>query len=120
MGLSAAFQADAHIRVDVLRERFAPATLAWIELYGLLLLFFPFVTLVLAASVPFVATSFAQGEISPSPGGLPLRWAIKAMLPLGFALLALAGAARLTRVWCFLFGVPRATNAQEEPRRGAA
>ena len=36
-------------------------------------------------------------------GGLPLRWAIKAMLPLGFALLLAAALARLSRVWAFLF-----------------
>lgn len=111
VGLAGAFQADAHIRVDVLRTRMRPTTRAWIELYGLLLLFGPFVALVLWASAPFVAASFEQGEISPSPGGLPLRWAIKAMLPVGFALLALAGLGRLSRVWAFLFGAPRPPKA---------
>jgi len=106
-GLAAAFQADAHIRVDVLRARMRPATRAWVELYGLLLLLAPFAAFVLWAAVPFVAASFEQAEVSPSPGGLPLRWAIKAMLPLGFGLLALAGFARLTRVAAYLFGVPR-------------
>lgn len=125
VGLAGAFQADAHIRVDVLRERFAPVTLAWIELYGLLLLLGPFLVLVLVAAVPFVSSSFTQAEISPSPGGLPLRWAIKGALPVGFALLALAGVARLTRVWSFLFGVPRAQDPTPPPdpseaSRGAA
>lgn len=123
-GLAVALQADAHIRVDVLRARLQPTTRAWVELYGLLLLLGPFVALVLWASVPFVVASFAQAEVSPSPGGLPLRWAIKAMLPLGFALLALAGLARLTRVAAFLFGVPRALDrtATQPPGapRGAA
>lgn len=117
LGLAAALQDDAHIRVDVLRERFSPTTRAWIELYGLLLLFAPFVALVIVFALPFVLASFAQGEVSPSPGGLPLRWAIKAALPLGFGLLALAGFARLTRVWSFLFGVPPAIS-DEADRRG--
>ena len=124
VGLAAAFQADAHIRVDVLRARFSPTTRAWIELYGLLLLFAPFVALVLWASLPFVASSFGQGEVSPSPGGLPLRWAIKAVLPLGFALLALAGIARLSRVWASLFfhesaALPEDRDDRAEVRRGA-
>ena len=40
-------QADAHIRVDVLHERFRHRTKAWIELYGILLLLLPFIALVL-------------------------------------------------------------------------
>jgi TRAP-type mannitol/chloroaromatic compound transport system permease small subunit len=63
----------------------------------------PFITLMLIFSVPFVISSFELSEISNAPGGLPFRWAIKAMLPLGFFLLALATLARLSRVWRFLF-----------------
>ncbi len=118
VGLAAADLGDAHIRVDVLRERFTLETRAWIELYGLLLLFFPFVTLVVVTALPFVAESFAQGEVSPSPGGLPLRWAIKGALPAGFALLALAGLSRLTRVSALLFGAP--APARPEPPHGGA
>ena len=36
-GLSYAFQADAHIRVDVLHERFSLELKAWIDLYGIVL-----------------------------------------------------------------------------------
>ncbi len=110
LGLGYALKEDAHIRVDVLHERFSPTLKAWIELYGLLLLLLPFVMLVLIYSLPFVYVSFALGEVSVSPGGLPLRWAIKAMLPLGFLLLLLAALARLSRVWTFLFLAPRHEN----------
>jgi TRAP-type mannitol/chloroaromatic compound transport system permease small subunit len=103
-GLSYCVQADAHVRIDVLHERLRPRLQAWIELYGLLLLFFPFVALICAYGIPFVADSFTSAEISPSPGGLPYRWIIKAALVCGFALVALAGVSRLVRVWTFLFG----------------
>ena len=66
-------------------------------------LLLPFIALVLIFSVPFVLQSYAVGEVSQAPGGLPLRWAIKAVMPLGFALLLLAALSRLTRVWRFLF-----------------
>ncbi len=102
-GLSYCAQADAHIRVDVLHERFSPRAQAWIELYGILLLLLPYVALVGFYSVPFTIDSFVRGEISPSPGGLPYRWAIKSTLLIGFALLAFSAVARLTRVWAFLF-----------------
>jgi TRAP-type mannitol/chloroaromatic compound transport system permease small subunit len=102
-GLAYAFQADAHIRVDVLSERFTPRTRAWLELYGLLLALLPFLALILIYSVPFVWQSFALSEVSQAAGGLPMRWAIKAALPVGFFLLLLGALSRLTRVWAFLF-----------------
>lgn len=104
VGLSYAYQADAHIRVDVLHERFGPRTQAWLELYGILLLLLPFVWVVLYYAVPFAWISFQQSEVSQAPGGLPMRWIIKGMLPLGFVLLLLTTLSRLTRVWAALFG----------------
>ena len=35
-----------------------------------------------------------SGEISSDPGGLTHRWALKALIPLGFALFALQAAAQ--------------------------
>jgi TRAP-type mannitol/chloroaromatic compound transport system permease small subunit len=103
LGLSYAYQADVHIRVDVLHERFSPQLQAWIELYGIVLFLLPFIALVLIFSVPFVWQSYTLSEVSQAPGGLPMRWLIKAMLPLGFLLLLLAVVSRLTRVWAQLF-----------------
>ncbi|HEY5681179.1 MAG TPA: TRAP transporter small permease subunit [Pseudomonadales bacterium] len=103
LGLAYAYQADAHIRVDVLHERFSPRLQAWLELYGIILFLLPFIALILIYAVPFVAISFTQSEVSLAPGGLPMRWLMKAMLPVGFGLLLLAVLSRLSRVWAFLF-----------------
>ena len=103
IGLSYAYSGDNHIRVDVLHERLSPRRKAWVELYGILLLLLPFLLLILIFSVPYVADSFRFNEVSQAPGGLPYRWLIKAMLPIGFFLLLLSTLARLTRVWSFLF-----------------
>lgn len=103
IGMSYAYQADAHVRVDVLHERLHPRLKAWIELYGTLLLLIPFIALIVIYGIPFVTSSFSVDEVSASPGGLSHRWLIKAALPFGFALLALAVLARLSRVWAFLF-----------------
>jgi len=114
IGIVAGVGSDSHVRVDVLRERFAPRTQAWVELYGLLLLLAPFVFLVLYYSLPFVASSFQKAEVSVSAGGLPYRWAIKGALSAGFALLGIAAFARLLRVSAFLFGSPAALPPSEE------
>ena len=107
LGLGYALQADAHMRVDVLHERLRPRTQAWIELYGSVLFVLPFVALMLIYGAHFVADSFLTNEVSSSPGGLPYRWAIKAVLVLGFALLGVASFSRITRLWKFLFLSPR-------------
>jgi len=103
LGMSYAYQADSHIRVDVLHERLSYQTQAWIELYGIVLFLLPFIALILVYGLPFVASSFSLSEVSQSPGGLAYRWAIKAFLPIGFFLLLLAVISRFIRVWAFLF-----------------
>ena len=105
-GLATGLSADTHVRVDVLRDHFSFRTRNWIEFYGLLLLLFPFVALVLWYSVPFVWLSFTSSEVSVAAGGLPYRWAIKAALPAAFGLIGLAGLSRLLRVSAALFGAP--------------
>ena len=117
LGLGYAYQADAHIRVDVLHEHFGHRVKAWIELYGIILLLLPFIALILIYSMPFVTSSYAVAEVSASPGGLPLRWLIKAALPLGFGLLLLTVISRLLRVWHFLF-LERPGAAQGDTHAG--
>ncbi len=113
LGLGACLDSDDHVRVDVLRARFSLRTEAWIEFYGLLLLFLPFVVLVLWFAIPFVAYAYQSGEVSDAPGGLPYRWVIKAAIPVGMLLLLMAGWARLSRVWACLFRSPDAIPAAD-------
>lgn len=107
LGLSHAFVSDSHIRVDIVRERLSDQIQAWIELYGILLLLMPFIILVLYGSIGFISYSFMTSEVSEAPGGLSYRWLIKSFLAIGFVLLLIAALARLSRLWCFLFGFPR-------------
>ena len=102
-GLSYAYQSDTHIRVDVVHENLSDSIKAWIELYGTLLFLIPFITLILVFSLQFVSSSWAVDEVSSAPGGLPFRYLIKAVLPIGFLLLLLAVLSRLSRIFQFLF-----------------
>ena len=103
IGLSYTYVQDKHIRVDIFHEKFTPQRKAWVELYGILLFLLPFLALVIVYSIPFISSSYAMAEISPSPGGLPLRWLIKSSLLLGFCLLLISSLARISRIWSFLF-----------------
>ena len=114
IGLSYTFEADDHVRVDVLHNRCSLRTQAWIELYGILLLLMPFLILILIYSVPFIVDAFITSERSQAPGGLSYRWIIKAFLFIGFALLSLAAVSRLTRLCSLLFGAPKAMSRGSE------
>ncbi len=116
VGLSYAYSADAHIRVDVLREGMHPKTQAWIELYGILILLLPFIVMILVYTLPFIVYAFETAEVSEAPGGLPYRWIIKSVLLLAFILLFLSVVARLSRVMTFLFVDRTSANKEGESR----
>jgi TRAP-type mannitol/chloroaromatic compound transport system permease small subunit len=47
----------------------------------------------------YVAQSFGQNEASANPGGIPWRWALKGLIPIGFAVLGAQYAALTARFW---------------------
>jgi len=97
---------DAHVRIDLVRERLRERTQWWIELLGCLLFLLPYCALVIYFTYDFTVRSFATSEISASATGLTHRWIIKSIIPIGFSLLALAGIAVLLRKIVELFGPP--------------
>jgi TRAP-type mannitol/chloroaromatic compound transport system permease small subunit len=53
--------------------------------------------LVIWFSLGYVAQSFSIMEGSPDPGGIPYRWVIKALIPLGFFILLMQSVASFIR-----------------------
>ncbi len=95
-GMSYGLMCGEQVRVDVLYERFPTSVQRWIEVLGGLLMVFLGVT-VAWLSIPWVEMSYVRGEGSPNPGGLPFRFALKSLIPMGFILLALQGFAHALR-----------------------
>lgn len=89
LGMAWALQRDEHVRVDVWSRRLRPRTRAAIELCGMLLAVLPFAIFVLAVSADYVWRSYAMGERSGEPGGLPMIWLQKALIPAMGLLLAI-------------------------------
>jgi len=87
-GVSYAMVHDSHIRVDVLHMRLSERTHHIVEIFGILFLLAPFLFVVVDHGYDFFADSFRLNERSDAPTGLPWRWAIKAVIPLSFALSA--------------------------------
>jgi TRAP-type mannitol/chloroaromatic compound transport system permease small subunit len=103
---------NGHVRVDVLYGRLGARTRAWIDLLGAALFLLPFCALMAWLAWPGFAESFASGERSPDAGGL-LRWPVRLLIPLGFALLGLQGVAEAVKRIAFLRGA--AALPEERP-----
>ena len=82
---------DKHVRVDVFYNQFSPRKKAWVNLVGTLTMLLPLCYVGVVEGFQFTANSLAVGETSPDPGGLPARYVVKAMVPIGFFFLALQG-----------------------------
>ncbi|MEZ5977762.1 MAG: TRAP transporter small permease subunit [Planctomycetota bacterium] len=96
LGAPFALARGAHVRVDALYSRFAPRTRHWIDLAGGVLFLLPFCIFAATECFDFAQRSFELREASNDPGGL-LRYPIKALLPVAFALLGLQGLAQVVK-----------------------
>ncbi|RTZ39296.1 TRAP transporter small permease subunit [Candidimonas sp. SYP-B2681] len=97
------FLRNEHVRVDVLSQRFSKRTQIWIEIFGVLFFLFPAFGLVFWLSLPYFYESWVLHELSSNTGGL-IRWPAKLLIPVGFALLILAGVSHLIKCIGFLRG----------------
>lgn len=91
LGVPYAIKAGGHVRVDLFYERLSNKAQAIIDMLGTLFFLFPFCLLVAYYGIDFAKESYALGETSGDPGGLPYRWIIKAMIPLSFFFMAVSG-----------------------------
>ncbi len=106
-------QRNEHVRIDVLSGKLSPRGLAVVDIIGTLFFLLPMVIMVLWLSLPLVAESMKINEMSANAGGL-LRWPVKILLPIGFALLALQGISELIKRFAFLAGLIADPNNKEK------
>ncbi len=109
-----ALKYEEHVRVDVLYSRMTPRQQAWVDVFGHIFALLPCALLITWMSWGMVANSFRINEMSNDAGGL-LRWPIKIMVPLGFALLFVQGVAELIKKIAFLQGLREAGPAYQRP-----
>ena len=97
-----------HVRVDVFYRRWSTRARAWIDAIGTLVFLFPFAFFILFSSLGFVSQSWAIGETSAEPGGIPALYLLKTMIPAMAILLILQGVAELIRNAAILISGPDA------------
>ena len=89
LGAAYALKHDRHVRVDVIYHRLSEKKKAWINLIGTLVFLIPLSLVIIKSGFDFAANAFALEEISADPGGLPARFLIKSVIPVGFAMVFL-------------------------------
>lgn len=91
-GSAYALRHGEHVRVDIVYGRLSGRTKSAIDLASALLCV-GVAALFVWLSLHYVQQAYVIDEGSPDPGGLPHRYVIKSLLPIGFALFALQGVA---------------------------
>ncbi len=92
-----ALKHQAHVRVDLLIQRFSPAVQRWVEVIGYLVFFFPFVWIFLTRSYAFAERSFAQGETTYGAVQIPV-YPLKMAMVVAAALLLIQGVVTVVRL----------------------
>lgn len=97
LGMSHALQRGENVRVDLFYAHYSPLVKRVVDVVSALLLIavsLGFIWL----SLGYVEQSRSINEASPDPGGIPLRWLVKSLIPLGYGLLVLQQLAQLLRL----------------------
>lgn len=109
-----ALKHEEHVRVDVFFSKMTPKQQAWVDVFGGIFFLMPMAILIGWMAIPAVINSYKITEYSSDAGGL-LRWPIKIVIPLGFALLALQGVAEIIKKYAIATGVRAPGKLYERP-----
>jgi len=104
LGASKTLRVNAHVRVDLLYNRLTPRGQVWLDLVCLALFLLPATVLLTGMSWTVFIESWRINEISSNAGGL-LRWPVKLLMPLGFALITAQGLSELIKRIALLRGI---------------
>jgi TRAP-type mannitol/chloroaromatic compound transport system permease small subunit len=91
-GMSYALRHGDHVRVDILYAKFPERAKIAVDLISALLTA-GISVIVIWLSIMYVQQAYVIDEGSPDPGGIPHRYLIKSLIPIGFALLFAQGIA---------------------------
>ena len=87
---------NEHVRVDLIYSAVSERVRIWIDILGCLFFLLPICIILIYFTWPWFLDSWRIDETSSNAGGL-IRWPVKLILPLGFALMALQGISELIK-----------------------
>ena len=117
IGAAYTLKHDGHVRVDILYRKFKPATRAWIDLFGTLLLLIPVCLYILYISWDYVAVSWTLREGSQEAGGLDGVFLLKTTIPVMATLLLLQGFSQMIHSILLITGTGDHDKQADGPER---
>jgi len=102
-----------HVRIDVIFGRLPPRVQAWIDILGGIFMLLPAAVIIGWYSWPSLVNSWGIQEYSSDPGGL-IRWPVRLLIPVSFALLSLQGISEIIKRIGFLKGVVPASEFEKK------
>lgn len=101
---------NEHIRIDIVSGHLDKRTRDWVDVLGHVVFLIPLCILMLYEGWPYFWIAFESGEMSGNAGGL-IRWPVKLLIVVGFALLLLQAVSELIKRVAILRGVIADPNA---------
>jgi TRAP-type mannitol/chloroaromatic compound transport system permease small subunit len=105
---------NEHVRVDLFYGMMSERARLWVDIIGGLLFLLPICIILMYFTWPWFWESFRIDEQSNNAGGL-VRWPVKLILPVGFALMALQGISEIIKRVAALEHVIDADFKYEKP-----
>ncbi|MCX7311174.1 MAG: TRAP transporter small permease subunit [Alphaproteobacteria bacterium] len=96
LGAPYTLKMNEHVRVDLVYGMVSERTRIWIDIVGGVLFLLPICLILTYFTWPWFVDSWKLNEASSNAGGL-IRWPVKLLLPLGFALMALQGVSEIIK-----------------------
>jgi TRAP-type mannitol/chloroaromatic compound transport system permease small subunit len=114
LGASYTLNRNEHVRVDLVYGRLSTRAQVWVDIAGGLLFLLPAMVVMAWTAWPMLVESWRIGEVSTNAGGL-IRWPVKLVIPVGFALVALQGISEIIKRVAYLRGEYDMTFRYEKP-----
>ena len=114
LGASYTLKVNEHVRVDVFYSIISERARLWVDAIGIAVFLLPATTLLAYMNWPFFVESWNIQEGSSNAGGL-IRWPVKILPPIGFALLTLQGFSELIKRVAALMGIQAIETKYEKP-----
>lgn len=105
---------NEHVRVDLLYGIASERARIWIDIVGGVLFLLPICVILTYFTWPWFVDSWRIHEFSTNAGGL-VRWPVKLLLPVGFAMMALQGISEIIKRFAVLQHVIDAEFRYEKP-----
>ena len=99
LGCAYTLYKGAHVRTDMLWEKYSQRKKGWIDLGAYLLLFYPTLITLMAISIDDAWYSYSIGEESELTAWRPVMWPFRAAIPLAALLLMVQGVSECLKCW---------------------